>query len=166
MRSQTIHNIVKCRSTHSEVVTEFPLIFSDSPIKSTFSAFKCPCCYYRMLPKIPFLSALDVVSSGDEANTTDKTSNSTWEPCLLLCINHEIERLAGADTDFVGVCVCVCVCVYTRPGLYLWQHRYRRRHRHRFCRRVYARSYHYEVANNPLFFERVQFVHVNSNNKI
>ena len=54
MRSQTIHNVVKCINTHSEVVTEFPLTYSESPIKSIVSAFKCPCGYYRILPKFSF----------------------------------------------------------------------------------------------------------------
>ena len=35
----------------------------------------------------------------------DKTSYSTWEPCWLLCITHEIDHLAGADSDFVAMCV-------------------------------------------------------------
>jgi len=70
------------------------------------------------------------VSSGDEANTTDKTYYSTWAPCWLLCITHEIDRLASADSDFVGMCVH-----------HWWKQRYGRRHRHRFCRCVYARPY-------------------------
>jgi hypothetical protein len=72
MRSQTIHNVIKCRSAHSEVVKEFSLIFSEFPIKSIVGAFKSPCGYYRMLPKFSF---------GDEANTKDRNSYSTWEPC-------------------------------------------------------------------------------------
>src|SRR5215510_399874 len=70
MRSQTIHNVVRCRSAHSEVVKEFSLIFSESPIKSIVGAFKCTCGYYRMLPKFSFspLSA----SSPSEMKQTQK----------------------------------------------------------------------------------------------
>ena len=65
-----MHNVVKCRSTHFEVVKEFSLIFSESRITNILGAFKCPCGYYRMLPKFSFspLSA----SSPPEMKQTQK----------------------------------------------------------------------------------------------
>ena len=49
----------------------------------------------------------------------------------MLCITHEIDRLASADNDFVGMCV-------HQTWIVLVATTYRRRHRHQFCRCVYA----------------------------
>jgi hypothetical protein len=48
-----------------------------------------------------------------------------------MCITHENDRLASADSYFAGMCV-------HQTWLYWWQQHYRRWHGHRFCRCVYA----------------------------
>jgi len=130
MRSQSIHNVVKCRSTHSEVVTEFPLIFSDSPIKRTVSAFKCPCGYNRMLLNFSF-SPIKTLSPPEmkqtqqikspiphashvdcSASLTKLTALQAPIPILSVCVctpdlgstggNNDIA--ADTDTDIVGAC--------------------------------------------------------------
>ena len=132
MRSQTIHNVVKCRSTHSEIVKEFSLIFSESPIKSTVGAFKCPCGYYRMHPKFSFfpLSA----SSPPEMKQTQKIKTPIPHGSHVDC-SASLTKL----TALQGPIAILSVCVYGRPGFYWWEKRYRCRHRHPFYRCVYAR---------------------------
>ena len=105
MRSQTIHNVVKCRSTHSEVVKEFSLIFSESPIKSIVGAFQCPCGYYRMHQKFSFFPLL--ASSPPEMKQTQKIKTPIPHGSHVDCSASltKLTRLAGADSDFVGLCV-------------------------------------------------------------
>ena len=126
------NNVVKCRSTHSEVVTEFSLIFSESPIRSIVSAFKCPCGYYRMLPKLSF-SPLQT-SSPPEMKQTQEIKPPIPHGSHVDC-SASLTKLTALQAPIA----IFSVCVYTRPGLYWWQQPYRRRHRHRFCRCVYAR---------------------------
>ena len=132
MSSQMIHNVVRCRSTHSEVVKEFSLIFSESPIKSTVGAFKCPCGCYRMLPKFSFspLSA----SSLPEMKQTQKIKTPIPHGSLVDC-SASLTKLTALQAPIA----ILSVCVYSRLGFYWWEKRYRCRHRHRFYRCVYAR---------------------------
>jgi hypothetical protein len=129
-----IHNVVKCRSTHSEVVTEFSLIFSESPIKSIAGTFKCPCGYYRMLPKFS-LSPLSV-SSSPEMTKTQKIKTPIPHGSHADCSTSLTEL-----TALQAPIAILSVCVYGRPGFYWCEKRYRCRHRHRFYRCVYARPY-------------------------
>ena len=127
-------NVVKCRITHSEVVKEFSLVFSESPIKSTVGAFKCPCGYYRMLQKFSFspLSA----SSPPEMKQTQKIKTPIPYGSHVDC-SSSLTKLTALQAPIA----ILSVCVYGRPGFYWWEKRYRCRHRHRFYRCVYARSY-------------------------
>jgi hypothetical protein len=113
MRSQTIHNVVKCRSTHSEVVKEFSLIFSESPIKSIVGTFKCPCGYYRMLPKFS-LSQLSVPSS-PEMKQTQKIKTPIPHGSHADC-SASLTKMTALQAPIA----ILSVCVYGRPGFYCW----------------------------------------------
>jgi len=101
-------------------------------MKSTVGAFRCPCGYYRMLPKFSFspLSA----SSPPEMKQTQKIKTPIPRGSHVDC-SASLTKLTALQAPIA----ILSVCVYGRPGFYWWEKRYRCRHRHRFYRCVYAR---------------------------